>query len=106
LVYRAAECRGVGVESTMEYYGLDDDAIDWTETRANEALTGVLEGISAITKTLVYIDKEEIKRELDSLVWLLAGLSDLGSDMLYASNQLNYLKHCRILANQGNKANK
>ncbi len=109
LVYRGAECRGNSVDDSacsLEYHGLDDDAVDWTESRANEALSGVLDGINAISKALIYTDKAEIKNEIDSIAWLLSGLADLGNDMLYASNQLSYLKHCRILANQGNQANK
>ncbi len=45
--------------------------------------------VSTLGKTVVYLNKDEVNdSDLESLAWLIAGLSDLGADAQFARSEM------------------
>lgn len=99
-IYRAMECVSPEHENHGHFSGCRTDDLATLATMSDDAVRGILDGIGAVSKLLTVVLPSEISHDdtITNAAWLLAGLTELGHDMLWANTCINELQMERLKA--------
>lgn len=100
VIYRAMECVSPEHQSHGHFSGCRTDDLSTLAIMSDDAVRGILDGIGAVSKLLTAVLPSEISHDatITDAAWLLAGLTELGHDMLWANTCINELQTERLKA--------
>lgn len=100
VIYRAMECVSPEHQSHGHFSGCRTDDLATLAIMSDDAVRGILDGIGAVSKLLTAVLPSEISHDatITDAAWLLAGLTELGHDMLWANTCINELQAERLKA--------